>query len=80
MLISLKKLSRSNAIMKIVEMIIGIVAVSDRAKRLDVAVSYFPKIIAKKPMTNLTKSWRKIWHTANNEPKWTAISISILCR
>ena len=77
---SLRKLKRSNAIIKTVAIIMGIVAASERTKRFDLAVSYFPRIISKKPMTNLTKSLRKIWHTANNEPKWTAISIPILCR
>ena len=78
--ISLKMLSRSNAIMKIVAKSIGIVAISERTKKLDLAVLYFPSIISKKPRSNLTKSWRKIWHTAIREPKWTAISICILCR
>ena len=58
----------------------GIVAVNERTNRLDLAVLYFPRIISKKPCINLKKSWRKIWHTANSEPKWTAMSISILCR
>ena len=76
---SLRKISRSNARMKIVAITIGIVAVIERTKRLDLAVLYFPMIISKKPKSNLIKSFRKIWHTASNEPKCTAMSISILC-
>ena len=76
---SLRKISRSNARMKMVARIIGSVAASERTKRLDLAVSYFPMIISMKPRSNLIKSFRKIWHTASNEPKCTAISISILC-